>query len=79
MLTAITTVVMAVISAVLSRGIDFGIVFSGVLIGLGITFEVSEFGKNERLRSLKMALSSHMKIFTVMFFVFFLLKLLSLA
>jgi len=79
MLTAITTVVMAVISAVLSKGIDFGIVFSGVLVGLSIAFEVSDLGKNERLKSFKMGLSAHMKIFIIMFFVFFALKMLSLA
>ena len=79
MLTAITTVVMAVISAVVSRGIDFGIVFSGVLVGLCIAFEVSDFEKIERLKSLRMSLSPHMKIFAVMFFVFFALKMLSLA
>ena len=79
MLTAITTVVMAVISAVVSKGIDFGIVFSGILVGLSVAFEVSDFGRNERLRLLKMSLSPHLKIFVVMFFVFFALKMLSLA
>jgi len=78
MLTAITTVVVAVISAIVSRGIDFGIVFSGVLVGLTIVFEVSDFEKNERLESLKMSLRPHLKIFIVMFFVFFGLKMLSL-
>jgi len=79
MLTAITTIVMAIISALVSKGIDFGIVFSGVLVGLSITFEVSDVDKRERLKALKRSLSPHIKIFIVMFFVFFALKLLSLA
>lgn len=69
---------MAVISALLSRGIDFGIVFSGVLVGLTIVFEASDFGSYKRLKSLKTSLSPHMKIFIIMFFIFFALKMLSL-
>ena len=79
MLTAITTVVMAVVSAILSKGIDFGIVFSGILVGLCVMFEVSDFGKGSRLKSLKASLIPHMKVFAVMFAVFFLLKMLSLV
>lgn len=79
MLTAITTVVTAVVSALISKGIDFGIVFSGILVGLTVLFEASDFGKNERLKSLKSALAPHLGIFAVMFFVFFALKMLSLA
>ena len=79
MLTAITTVVMAAISAIISRGIDFGIVFSGVLVGLTIAFEFSDFGGDRRLRWLKTGLAAHMKIFILMFFVFFALKMLSLV
>jgi len=78
MLTAITTVVMAVVSAILSKGIDFGTVFSGILVGLCVMFEVSDFGKSRRLKSLKASLIPHMKMFAVMFAVFFLLKMLSL-
>lgn len=78
MLTAITTVVMAVISAILSKGIDFGVVFSGILVGLGVMFEVSDFSKVGRLKSLKASLIPHLKMFAVMFAVFFLLKMLSL-
>lgn len=79
MLTAITTVVMAVISAIVSKGIDFGIVLSGTLVGLCVAFEVSDFRKSDRLESLKTTLSPHMKIFVVMFIVFFALKMISLA
>lgn len=79
MLTAVTTVVMAVVSAILSRGIDFGIVFSGILVGLCMLFEVSDFQKSTALKTLKMSLSPHLKMFVVMFAVFFLLKMLSLA
>jgi hypothetical protein len=79
MLTTTTTIVMAVVSAILSRGIDFGIVFSGILVGLGIFFEVSDFKKNIRLKSLKASLLPHLKIIAVMFVVFFVLKMISLA
>ncbi len=78
MLTAITTVVMAVVSAIVSKGIDFGIVFSGILVSLTITFEASDFAKNQRLKRLKTSLSSHLKISAIMFAVFFALKMLSL-
>lgn len=77
MLTAITTVVVAVTSALVTQGIDFGIVFSGVLLGLSVVFEVSDFGKEERVKSVKNAFSTHIKIFALMFFVFFALKMLS--
>jgi hypothetical protein len=78
MLTAITTVVMAVVTAIVSKGMDFGILFSGILVGLTIIFEVSDFGENQRLKWLKASLSTHLKIFIIMFFAFFVLKMLSL-
>jgi len=70
---------MAVVSALLSRGIDFGIVFSGILVGLCVVSEVSDFDKSTWLRTLKTSLSPHLKMFALMFAVFFLLKMLSLA
>lgn len=78
MLTTIITVIEAVISAIAIRGIDFGIAISGTLIGLSILFQVSDFGENEKLKTLETCLSPHMKIFAVIFFVFLVLKMVSL-
>jgi len=78
MLTTIITVIEAVISTIVVRGLDFGIAISGILVGLGIFFEVSDFAENEKLKTLETYLSPHMKIFVIMFFVFFALKMISL-
>jgi len=79
MLTTIMTVIEAVISAITARGLDFGIAISGTLVGLSIFFQVSDFGENEKLKTLGTCLSPHMKIFAVIFCVFFALKMISLA
>jgi len=78
MLTTIITVIEAVISAIASRGLDFGIAISGTLVGLSIFFQVSDFREDEKLKTLEKCLTPHMKIFVIMFCVFFALKMLSL-
>ena len=78
MLTTIITVIEAVISAIAIRGLDFGIAISGTLVGLSIFLQVSDFEKKEKLKMLETCLSPHMKIFIIIFCVFFALKMLSL-
>jgi len=78
MLTTIITVIEAVVSAIVSRGLDFGIAISATLVALSIFFQVSDFGENEKLKTLETCLSPHMKIFAIIFCVFFALKMLSL-
>jgi len=79
MLTTIITVIEAVISAIATRGLDFGIAISGTLVGLSILFQISDFEDNEKLKTLGTCLSPHIKIFAIIFFVFFTLKMLSLV
>lgn len=78
MLTTIITVIEAVISAIAIRGIDFGLAISGTLVGLSILFQVCDFKENEKLKTLEMRFSPHMKIFVIIFCVFFALKMISL-
>jgi len=79
MLTTIITVIEAVIAAIATRGLDFGTVISGTLVALSIFLQVSDFGENKKLKTLGTWLSPHMKIFVIMFCVFFALKMLSLV
>jgi hypothetical protein len=79
MLTTIITVIEAVISTIATRGLDFGIAISGTLVGLSIFFQVSDFQENEKLKTLGTCLSPHIKIFAIIFCIFFALKMLSLV
>jgi len=78
MLTTIITVIEAVISAIATRGLDFGIAISATLVGLSVLFQASDFEGNEKLKMLERSFSPHLKIFLIIFCVFFALKMLSL-
>jgi hypothetical protein len=78
MLTTIVAVIEAVMSAIATRGLDFGIALSGALVALSILFQASDFGESKKLKTLEKCLSPHMKIFVIMFCVFFALKMVGL-